>query len=102
MLKKTIPILLLCILTVSLSWTQDEAEKDEDAIKRIEKLTEQVEMLEKRIKSLEQQLRSLERLRIEIPKNFPKFKKLPEGWREHEFNGMTYYIVPLNTDKKKK
>jgi len=102
MMKKTILVIFLCILISSFSWSQAEIEKDEDVIKQVEKLTNQVEMLEKRIKSLEKQLQSVDRMRIEIPKTFPKLQKLPKGWREHEFNGLTYYIVPLSKEIKKK
>ena len=102
MVKKTILVIFLCILLASFSWSHAEIEKDEEVIKQVEKLTKQVEMLEKRIKSLEKQIQSVDRMRIEIPKTFPKLQKLPKGWREHEFNGLTYYIVPLSNESKKK
>lgn len=102
MIKKAIFVLFLCFLTASLSWAQEKTDKEKNERNQIEKLTKQVEMLEKRIKSLEKQLRSMDRMQVETPKTFPKLQKLPQGWREHEFNGMTYYIVPLSHESKKR
>jgi hypothetical protein len=58
-------------------------------------------MLKKRIKTLEQQLQAIAHRSVVIPKTFPKPQKIPEGWKEYEFNGMKYYISPLQTDSKK-
>ncbi len=102
-MKKTIIFMIFfCILAAPISWSQTKLEKDENISKQVIKLKKQVEILEKRIKSLEKLLQSIERRSSKILKNVPKFQTLPEGWREVEYGGLTYYIVPLANETKKK
>jgi septal ring factor EnvC (AmiA/AmiB activator) len=102
MKKFQILTLFLCVLVVSQSWIQAETNKDEDALKKqIKELKNQVEMLKKRIITLEKQLQAIAHRSVAIPKSFPKLQKIPEGWKEYEFNGMKYYIIPIQTESKK-
>ena len=102
-MKKTIILVILfCVLAAPISWSQTKIEKDEDILKQVIKLKKQVEILEKHVKSLEKQLNSFERKSRKFPEILPKFKKLPDGWREVEYGGLTYYIVPLANEAKKK
>lgn len=102
MKKLQILTLFLCVLVVSQSWIQAETNKDEDSLKKqIKELKNQVEMLKKRIITLEKQLQAISHRSVTIPKSFPKLQKIPEGWKEYEFNGMKYYIIPIQTDSKK-
>lgn len=101
---KKFKILVLCvsILVASSAWTRAETNTDEDLSKQIKELQNQVERLKKRIQCLEKELRSMADRSVALPKAFPKLQKIPEGWEEYEFNGMNYYIIPLQTDSKKK
>ncbi len=102
-MKKTIIfVIFFCILAAPISWSQTKSEKDENISKQVMKLKKQVERLEKRIKSLEKQLQSFDGRSNKILKNVPQFQILPEGWREVEYEGLTYYIVPLANETKKK
>ena len=102
MKKFQILVLFLCVLVVLHSWIQAETNKNEDDLKKqIRELKNQVEMLKKRIKTLEKQLQSLAHWSIAIPKTFTRLQKIPEGWKEYEYNGMKYYIIPIQTDSKK-
>ncbi len=102
MKKLPILVLFLCVLVVSQSWIQaDTNREDEDLKKQIKELKDKVEKLEKRIKILEKQLRSVELGSIAIPKTFPKLQQVPKEWKEYEYNGMKYYIIPIQTDSKK-
>jgi len=102
-MKKTIIfVIFICVLTAPISWSQTKTEKNENISKQVMKLKKQVEILEKRIKSLEKQLQSFDGRISKILKNVPRFQKLPEGWREVEYGGLTYYIVPLANETKKK
>ncbi len=102
MKKFQILAIFLCVLVASLSWIQAETDKDEDSLKKqIEELKTQVEMLKKRVKILEKQLQSLDNKGIAIPKTFPKLQKIPKDWKEFEYNGMKYYILPLQDDPEK-
>lgn len=64
----------------------------------LEALQKQVAALEAKVAALEKQI---EKLSFSIPKSFPDLKQLPKGWERREFNGMTYYIIPINQDQKK-
>ena len=98
-MKKRIILVIFLLLTVACAvWAQDETNKGEDASKRIEKLQKQVTELEKRIETLEKKIKWLSKRSVEIPETFPKLHKIPKGWREHEFNGVKYYIIPVKSD----
>lgn len=102
-MKKTIAFVILIIfLGVPISWSQSSTDNEKDLSKQVVKLKKQVEMLEKRIKSLEKQLDSYDRLHRKILKNVPTLQKVPEGWKAVEYEGLTYYIVPLVHETKKK
>lgn len=102
MKKFQILAIFLCVLVASLSWIQAETDKDEDSLKtQIKELKIQVEMLKKRIKTLEKQLQSLAYRGVAIPETFPKLQEIPKDWKEFEYNGMKYYIIPLKADPEK-
>ncbi|MGD8536658.1 MAG: hypothetical protein PVF66_12485 [Candidatus Aminicenantes bacterium] len=102
MKKFQILAIFLCVLLASLSWIQADTNNEEDSLKKqIKELKNQVEMLKKRIKILEKQLRSLAQKGVAIPKTFPKLQEVPKDWKEFEYNGMKYYIIPLKADPEK-
>ena len=67
----------------------------ESADKKIENLQTQLASLELRVAGLE---KHIERLTLAIPQKFPDIQQLPKGWQRHEFNGMTYFIIPVDKD----
>lgn len=101
MKKFKIAVVCVSILLASSAWTRAETSTGENLSKQIEELKKEVEMLKKRIKILEQELQSLDHRSVAIPKTFPELQKIPEGWGEYEFNGMKYYIIPLQGGTKK-
>ncbi len=101
MKKFKILVLCLSIIIVSSVWTQADIHTEEDLSTQVEELKKEVEMLKKRIKILEQELQSLDHRSVAIPKTFLKLHQIPEGWEEYEFNGLKYYIIPLQDDSKK-
>lgn len=54
--------------------------------------------LEEKVASLESRLH---KITVAIPQTFPELKQLPKGWEKREFNGMSYYIIPVDQDLKK-
>lgn len=102
MKKFKILAIFLCVLVASLSWIQAETDENEDALKKqVKELKIQVEMLKKRVNFLEKQLQSLDHKGIAIPETFPKLQKIPKDWKEFEYNGMKYYIIPLKDEPEK-
>jgi hypothetical protein len=70
---------------------------------QVKELTEMVSDLKEQIKDLEKELdkiKSIPYYGIIDPSRFPKMKKIPKNWRKREFNGMTFYLIPLDDTKK--
>jgi outer membrane murein-binding lipoprotein Lpp len=89
---------ILCLSAIALSWGAAFPAKQEDLAKQVEELKKQVAALEEKVASLESRL---QKITVTIPQTFPELKQLPKGWEKHEFNGMNYYIIPLDQDLKK-
>ena len=65
----------------------------------LKSLKSQVTSLEKRVKSLETQL--ADRTLKDIPLIMPQTPQTPKGWRKRQFNGIPYYVIPLQQNSKK-
>ena len=89
---------VICILGIALSGIQAFPIQQEDQTKQIEELKKQVVALEQRIAILESKL---QKLTLVIPKTFPDLQQLPKGWQKREFNGMEYFIIPIQLEYKK-
>ena len=69
----------------------------------IQQLQAEVTNLERRVLDLEQRVRKLETIKLAIalsPGLLPERSPLPEGWQKRYFNGVPYYIVPLENKEK--
>ena len=89
---------ILCLSAMAMSWSAAFPASQEDLAKQVQDLKKQVAALEQKVTSLESRL---QQLTLTIPQTFPELKQLPKGWQKYEFNGMTYYIVPVDQDLKK-
>jgi hypothetical protein len=65
----------------------------------LKSLKSQVEALEKRVITLETQMadRTLKYLQPIIPQT----PQVPKEWRKRQFNGIPYYVIPLQQKPKK-
>ncbi len=88
---------ILCLLGITLSVIQAFPIRQEDQTKQIEELKKQVGALAQRIAILESKL---QKLTLAIPQTFPDLKQLPKGWQKREFNGLEYYVIPIEQDIK--
>ena len=69
---------------------------------------EQIEKLQDRVTKLESRIALLEKMRVYLaapqastaPGLGVHVERLPEGWQKREFNGMPYYLVPLDCKTK--
>lgn len=85
----------LSLFIVTMSGIGANPTRQEDPGKQIEELKKQVITLEQRVATLESRL---EKLTLAIPQTFPDLKQLPKGWEKRKFNGMNYYIIPIEQD----
>jgi len=95
--------LLLIVLTILIPLTLLAFGAKTDSNKSIEaelkSLRSQVESLEKRVITLETQL--ADRALKDIPLIRPQMPQVPKKWRKREFNGIPYYVIPLQKNPKK-
>jgi len=71
--------------------------REDDPAKQIDSLKKQVAVLEYRVEKLEA---AIQKITVSIPQGFPELKQLPKGWQRREFNGIPYYIIPIDTGVK--
>ncbi len=94
-------VAVLVLGTVSAGPAQDATQ---DRVKELEaklsaaeqrgiQLTKKNAELEKQVKQLQIQLATMQVSRPE------ELKTLPDGWKPFQFNGMTYYVVPLDSGR---
>ena|ERR1041385_1043080 len=97
-MKTIVPVILLAALIgVSTLWAQN-SQSDQKTIKQLEA---RLQALEARVTVLES---TKETKYITLPSSqLPPASKPDPRWRPYEFNGQTYYAIPLKqgeTDKK--
>jgi hypothetical protein len=97
MIKATRFIGILLMLAIAVAGLPAISGGDGDAAKQVDMLKKQVTALEERVDRLEVELR---KITVSIPQAFPELKQLPKGWQRREFNGMPYYIIPLDVGAK--
>ena len=68
-------------------------------LKRIEKLERQVQKLEAELKAKPSIVVPTQLPQNTLPKLIPAPKQVPQNWVQKEFNGLPYYIVPLNQEQ---
>jgi hypothetical protein len=98
MIAVLISIALPAILILSMGATSSEpSEKPSE----IEQLRQEVASLRQRVEALEKQVQENS---IVIPKKGPavisppwRQRPAPKDWKPFEFNGMPFYIVPIDT-----
>ena len=65
----------------------------------LKSLRSEIASLEKRVKELETQLqqvsKGIKNYSVTIPQTFPRMHQVPKGWQKREFDGIHYYIIPL-------
>ncbi len=76
------------------------ASDPEDSVAR---LRERIDMLERRIENLEEKLPSAKhesRSAVRRSVRRPRGQSAPPGWRRREFNGVPYYVIPLEENSR--
>jgi len=103
-MKASIPIVIagvvLAIARLALGSPAPERERS-DVIARLE---QRIDALEQRVEMLEKKLRS-----VPIARRSPTIRSArpsvrpsrPRGWRRKEFNGVPYYVIPLELAPKR-
>jgi len=105
-MKKSITIVgIACVLLiVALSIGAAPADP-KDISAEIAELRKEVLSLQERVKALEKRL---DNAAIIVPKSWPwkgdlrlfdaprQYAPVPKGWQKRQFNGITYYVIPID------
>jgi len=89
-----VAVVLLAMAFLALGAT-DPAQRHDDSVARLE---DRISALEHRVKTLESKLQSTPPRRRAAPvppERTPRSQHHPKGWRRKEFNGIPYYIIPV-------
>jgi len=89
--------ILMPLTLLALGATEDS---NDNVKAELKSLRSQVASLEKRIKTLETQLLT-DRALKDFPLTTPQMPKVPKEWRKRQFNGIPYYVIPLQQNSKK-
>jgi hypothetical protein len=94
-MKKAIGLsFVFLFLFITVSEFRGFQQPQDETTKQIEQLKKQVTTLEQRIKDLDEQLQKLK-------STIPAALLNPNGWPKLEFNGQTFYVIPLGQDSRK-
>jgi hypothetical protein len=89
--------ILMPMTLLALGATTDS---NEDIEAELKSLKSQVESLEKRVQTLETQL-MIDKAPKDFPLITPQPPQVPKGWRKRQFNGIPYYVIPLQQNSNK-
>ncbi len=92
-----IGLAILIPLTLLALGAKTESSKSVEA--ELKSLKSQVASLEKRVRTLETQL--ADRATKDVPLIIPQTPQAPKGWRKRQFNGIPYYVIPLQQNSNK-
>lgn len=92
-----IGLVLLMPLTLLALGATDESSENMQA--ELKSLKARIEFLETRVQTLETQMadRTLKYLQPTIPQT----PQVPKEWRKRQFNGIPYYVIPLQQNSNK-
>jgi len=103
MVRRYVLLVILCAaavcVTVSAVVSATEKNSPDNSAGQVQKLQERLTQLETRVAALEKK-QSYVVLPPTTPPLYSPSKPLPNGWQQREFNGMQYFIVPLDANKK--
>jgi len=99
-MKRLLILISLAILIPSSLFALGAKDKSSKSIQvELKSIRTEIASLEKRVKELENQLqqvsKGIKNYSVTIPQTFPRMNQVPEGWLKREFNGIPYYIIPL-------
>ncbi len=92
-------ISLAILMPLTLLALGAKAQSSKSIESELKSLRSQVESLENRVKSLEIQM--ADRTLKDLPLITPQMPHVPKGWRKRQFNGIPYYVIPLQKNPNK-
>jgi hypothetical protein len=98
-MKTPITIVLMSCCVLGGVWAMAANEPQSPKPSELEDLKDRVKALEDKVATLEKQLRVGPRVpRTPTLPQLPRGRQVPEGWLPREFNGIPYYVIPIEQD----
>lgn len=101
-MKRAILLLsTVCLLSLVVFCAGAAPDDDDDTSADIEALKKEIATLRQRVEALEKQLGERRIIiprtpRGQVPGLTPRdYQRTPEGWQKRYFNGIPYYIIPI-------
>lgn len=95
-MKAPVSVGVVVLVMALLAWgATNQGPRDDDPIAH---LKDRICSLEHRVETLERRLRATtagRRSATRRPVPTPRSQNRPRGWRRKEFNGRSYYVIPL-------
>lgn len=94
---------LVILMPLTLLALGAKTDSNDNVKAELKSLKSQVESLEKRVKTLETQLKADKAIKdfpLIMPQT-PQMPQVPKGWRKRQFNGIPYYVIPLQQNPNK-
>ena len=102
--RRWLAVVLFCVAVAAVRWVaadNDVPEADNtvaELSKRVQALEARLDALERRtieISPLAQAVPAMQMAPVYVPGAVQPQPQVPSNWTPHQFNGMTYYILPL-------
>lgn len=98
-MKMSIAIVVIGCCVLGSVWAMAAGQKADSSPSEIEKLKDRVKTLEDKVAAMEKQLQVSPRVPRALPlPQFPRSRQAPDSWLPREFNGIPYYVIPLEQD----
>lgn len=107
-MKKIVAIVgIFCVLLIVVFSSGATPADSEGISAEIAKLKKEVHSLRERVKALEERLEKatiiipdqqplIDEFMLKIPEAFRQRRFIPKGWKQREFNGHLYYVIPID------
>jgi hypothetical protein len=98
-MKTPIAIVVIVCCVLGGVWAVAASEQQSPKPSELEALKDRVKALEEKVATLENQLRVSPRMpRTPGLPQLPRGRRVPDGWLPREFNGIPYYVIPIEQD----
>ncbi len=101
MTRRTQVFLVIFFIVLGIAMLVSQGSLPGSESTNVERLQQQIEKLEQRVAQLEQSqgLKVVPQPQRLLYSDNSRFRNIPEGWQQREFNGTPFYVVPLDTPK---
>lgn len=95
-MKRFLAILSVSLVLLAVIGYADSKQANDEQ-DELTQLKQRIESLERRVAELEKQRMKIQtQPKIIMPERLPPLQDVPGSWEKREFNGISYYIIPID------